>query len=130
LRNDPNEWREELPDNCPPPEAFDPNSRKFYRLVKNLPPTDRDFYSTRQESPERKIGSECIARSVSILSTKEGCLKRKSLPLLRNKIPAEITLPSGSGLVMQTLQDKFHYSWWVKRGFDPIPHCQRVEVGS
>jgi hypothetical protein len=39
-------WYEELPEECPPLEAFSPNEVELYRLAKSNPPTEADFFFT------------------------------------------------------------------------------------
>jgi len=50
------EWFEDLPENCPPNNAYSPNHDRFFRLAKQYPPTERDFFSHRKLYPmNRKI---------------------------------------------------------------------------
>lgn len=123
----PPEWAEELPPNCPPSKATPPNYDTFYRLIPRFPPEKQDFFSHRKLFPTRKFKTnECRARSVSIFSELEECAKIRKLPAHRKKIIIQLTLSPESGVVLQTGRNKKHYSWWMKKGYDPIKNCKEV----
>lgn len=114
------EWREDLPERCPPMEAKT-TSDYYYRLTNNFPPTDLDFVSKKIEEPDRKFKcGECIARACSVFSEKSGCENQKKLPLHKNQKVVRVKLDESSGLVMQTGRDKKHYSWWRDRRFNIV----------
>lgn len=112
------EWFEELPEACPPQDAFTPNQEKYYRLAENNPPEDKDFHSQRKCAQHAvfKGVPECIACSVSIWKDKERCLNIKKLPRHKNKSVVELTLNREDGLLLQTFKPQ-HYSWWRSRSF-------------
>lgn len=119
-------WAEPLPPGCPPNDAVRPSATCFYRFVAAFPPSERDFHSQRMLCPSRSFGQgECIASAVSLVDSLAGCGLVKKLPLYKNKrIVVMIVLPPESGLVKQTGTNQWHYSWWRRRGFDPIPRCK------
>ena len=120
-------WAEDLPDNCPPGCAKQPNSEEFYRLVTSLPPTEQDFWSNRKLYPDREFEvDECRARSLSILKDHSQCIALRKYPTLKNKTAVKLVLPMDAGVIKRTGR-KTHYSWWRRAGFDPIPICEAVE---
>ena len=117
-------WAEDLPKGCPPSDAFDAESRDYYRLVETVPPTERDFWSHRKLYPTKAFRTdECVARSVSLFATMDACGQAAKLPSLKKKHTVTIALPPGSGVLKQTGRSLDHFSWWRADGFDPIPAC-------
>jgi hypothetical protein len=122
----PDSWFENLPQNCPPSAAENPSNRLFYRLVRGFPPSAEDFESNRALFPTRVFRiDECIVRSLSVFESESECLKIKKLPLHKDQTMVGIRLPEISGVVMLTSRNT-HYSWWRRRGFDPISACVLV----
>ena len=114
-------WAEDLPPDCPPADAVAPQNNVFYRLVDNIPPVERDFWSHRKLNPNKNFNTtECVARSCSVLSDLEGCSLVIKLPTQRNKRIVQLTLPAQSGLVKKTGRNLYHYSWWRAGNFDPL----------
>jgi hypothetical protein len=117
-------WIEELPNNCPPSDAFNPNNNEFFRLVNTNPPTLDDFLSFRHMWPNRHISqSECIVRSISIFSKRDEADRIKQLPFHRDQIIAKITLLQKDGLIKQTFASKYHFSWWRTKEFN-LNQCE------
>ena len=125
-------WFEELPESCPPLEAKGPKNFVVFRMVRADCISCTDFWSQRKEQPTRKFRNidECRVRSLSVFDEYERCDRITKLPLHRGKRVAKITLDSSSGVVMQTGQDKHHYSWWRKNDFEPHLIADLVEEGS
>lgn len=119
-------WKEELPDNCPPESAFSPGGVVFYRLVETYPPSEVDFQSTRRRSPNRKMADECTMRACSVFSTYESCERAKKVIKIKNLLIIKLILPPESGVIQQTFSDPNHYSWWIRKGFNPLAYCQEV----
>jgi hypothetical protein len=123
------EWADELPPNCPPADAVEPDYSPFYRLVGNTPPRDEDFWSQRKLYPLKKFHTtECIARSCSLISTIERCAELLKLPTQQSKKIIKLILPPQSGLIKKTGGNVAHYSWWRAKNFNPIPACVEVAV--
>ena len=122
-------WAEPLPERCPPSEAFPPDGSSFYRIVNSFPPTPSDFYSKRKLYPLAIFNAnECIARAISVYKSYEACYTITKLPKYKSKtnFVVSINLPPSSGVVMQTFNDKNHYSWWCTANFNPIQQCQKM----
>lgn len=113
------QWSENLPDQCPPENAFDPNGLVFYRLCETAPPTDQDFKSQRAVCPTcvYKDVTECIAHSLSVWDNVEKCLNLLKLPRHKGKAAMKLELTTNDGLVLRTFKPN-HYSWWKTQSFD------------
>lgn len=121
------EWEEDLNlanETCPPESAMPING--FYFRLGNNPPTPEDFFSHRRLNPDQSYSvTECRARSVSLFDTEEAAKKIKKMPKMRDKnlTVLEINFVNADGLVMQTGDNKHHFSWWKDKGFD-ISKCK------
>lgn len=125
------DWFEPLPVNCPPQDSSQPNGDSYFRLVESIPPSDRDFWSHRKLYPDRRFNtSECTARACSVVSDPVECAKLLKLPTQRNKKIVELKLLPESGVIKQTGQNKYHYSWWRTKNFDPKSYYTEVTVAS
>lgn len=113
------QWSENLPEQCPPDNAFDPDGLVFYRLCDTAPPTENDFKSHRALCPtcNFKNVSECIAHSLSVWDNVEKCLNLLKLPRHKGKSAMKLELTSNDGLVLQTFKPN-HFSWWRTQSFD------------
>ena len=115
------QWCEELPDKCPPDEAFAPTNFVVYRLCRTSPPLEKDFLSQRAKWPSTvfKNISECILRSISCWNDLSKCLNAAKLPAQKGKqtLVMKLILQQSDGLVLKTLNDPNHYSWWRTKSF-------------
>lgn len=113
-------WYEELPNNCPPNDAVEPNGQEFFRLCEVNPASNSDFYSQKKENSNRIFAgvSECILRAVSLWDDQNKCLKQKKYPAQRKKVLGKIELSKEDGLIKNTFKPN-HYSWWRSDKFDP-----------
>ena len=111
---------EELPDNCPPSDAFESDGYEFFRLCVGDPAISSDFFSQKKENPSRTFAgvSDCILSSVSLWDDKNKCLNQKKYPIQKNKILGKIELQKEDGLIKNTFKPN-HYSWWRSDNFDP-----------
>ena len=113
-----NAWSEELPDLCPPKEAFNPDGKVFYRLIESSMPNESDFESQRAMCPDCTFNvSECIARSLSIWDDIDKCLNILKLPRHRGKAAIAILFTPSDGVIQQTFKSN-HYSWWKTQSFN------------
>lgn len=112
--NDQQWYETDMPDECPPADAFGVNGR-FYRFVSDSPSED-DFIPHSRLYPDRSfLGMECQARAISVFSSVEDCNKlRKLSPKFRNKSVAAVQLTPCDGVIMHTPSSlsNAHYSWW------------------
>lgn len=111
-------WLEELPENCPPPDAEQPSSFFCFRLASKNPPDEPDYFSLRKIYPEKKFhADECRARSLSIFNDKTECENIKKLSAHREEYIVSLRLFPGCGLIKKTGKARAHYSWWVLKDF-------------
>lgn len=121
------EWFEELPDRCPPPDALIPKDFIAYRAVRTIPPTDKDFESYRVIFPRRKFKlDECTVRSISLSIKPECCFELLSLPNREEKYVIEIALNADSGVIKKTGNNILHFSWWRKKNFNVANATQKL----
>lgn len=118
-------FREELPADCPPAEAEEiASAREVFRVVRALPPNDRDFDSQRSEKPDRDFPgvSECLARGISVFAKRSDCDRVLKLSHMRNRKICRVRLDAGAGKIQQTFQPS-HHTWWPLASFDILGHC-------
>ena len=118
-------YREPLPEGCPPETAEDiVSSRDFFRLVRSDPPTEKDFMSQRAEQPNRSFDgvTECQARGLSVFAERKESEKALKIPRLRGRLVCRVVLEAGAGHIQQTGKVS-HYTWWPLADFDILEHC-------
>ena len=118
-------YREPLPEGCPPDAAEDTiASREVFRLVRTSPPTEEDFTSQRAQNPGRDFGkiSECQARGLSVFAERGDSQKALKLPRLRGRLICRVVLEKGAGSIQQTGQ-RSHHTWWPLADFDILAYC-------
>lgn len=115
------EWFEDLPDKCPPEDAYESSGQAFYRIAEGDPVKDSDFFSQKKMDPGRIFSGkgidECIIRAVSMFDNVEDARSKLKLPKFKNCCIAEVVLNKKDGLVKQTFKQS-HYSWWRTKMFD------------
>lgn len=126
INNNTMQFRENLPEQCPPAEARCPKSGELvYRLGHNSNGySDDDFLSHWQLNPG-KHGSystrpgECQAKSLSIFLKEADVIQARKLPTLkRMQSILRIKLDPTDGQLMQTSRPS-HHSLWLSCTFDP-----------
>ena len=111
-------WLEDLPESCPPSDAYASNET-FYRLVSNNPPKISDFWSNRKIFPQTPFPDldECLIKSCSIISTIEECKKRRKHSRFKDKRILKFYLNRDIGVIKKTF-GRCHFSWWVSANLD------------
>lgn len=110
-------WFEDLPEQCPPNDAFTPSGQTYYRLVNDLNNAEVDLVSQRYSKPTKKFSQdECICRSVSVFENFEDCENITKLPRHKNKKIFTLKLLESDGLLKQTFKPS-HHSWWRSSKF-------------
>ncbi len=120
-------YREPLPDGCPPQEADDITAeRMVFRLVRTTPVTSQDFQSQRAEKPDRQFPgiSECRARGLSVFADRHDAREKAlKLPRFRGYLVCRVALQPGAGHIQQTFQPS-HHTWWPPADFEILEHCE------
>lgn len=125
------QYKEELPDGCPPLDAENVQNIVFYRLVKSHPPTEEDFISLKGQNPTKDYNShECEARALSVFVELSGALEVLKLPTQKGKQITKLKLGSNSGKHKRTFTRQHHHSWWVYSSIDPLACCETVQMES
>jgi hypothetical protein len=119
------QFRDHLPSNCPPVDAY-PSVMVVYYLVDSDPPTQKDFLSLKEKRPDRNFDTPdkiCESCGLSVFTDIVGTeLARKISRSLRNKKLAKGNLPKNSGKIKNTPSQNTgdtHHTWWVNRDIDP-----------
>ncbi len=115
------DWYEELPDGCPPADAWaPPEGKAFFRLVGNNPPTEADFMPLATEHPDRKVSAAkaCEAMAISLRDNIDEAHALLKLPTQRGKQVVQLALTGDAGVVKQTGRNCGHHSWWRSSAFD------------
>ena len=120
------EYREDLPNGCPPAEAK-PLTMRLYRLIRSFPPEESDFDSQWLEHSEKQAeweNIECRAKGLSLfISLRVARQKAKGRRMLRKEVCAVKVTPE-SGLVEQT--SGFHFTWWPLKDCNILALCSEV----
>ena len=120
------QYRDPLPEDCPPPEAAEINRPSvFFRMVHNDPPTEADFLSQRQENPAIQLRnlSECHARGVSLFSAKRDASRLIRQGKFAGCSVVRISLDAGMGAVLKS-GSRSHFTWWPAAGLDYAALCR------
>ena len=114
-------WKEELPESCPPKEATQPNGKVVYRLSNSGTSIEDEYQSQRKICPTCvfKGVSECLSRSLSVYDDLNKCKQLQKLPRFKNRWKGilELKLSINDGMIQQTFKAN-HYSWWRTQEFD------------
>ncbi len=120
-------YKEELPEQCPPGDAFEPSENLVYRLVESNPPTQQDFFSHRKLWPQKEYHTdECRARSISVFFDIVECDLLRALPAHKTKKIAKVKVDESAGKMLSTGRDPSHHSWWIYSGFEAHNNCEIV----
>lgn len=115
------DWYEELPEQCPEKEAFNPDNEVFYRVIDGDRPELTDFISHRLLYGEGRVFPgmpECRARSVSLFKDLSDIQKRTlKTPKFKNKKVVKVLLKKKDGVIAKTSKLS-HYSWWRSKDFN------------
>lgn len=115
-------FRDEFPEDCPPPEASEIGEPIIvYRLSDGVPARARDFKSLWQRRPgdQDLMGvRECQAKGLSVftdLADARGALIEKGSGYV-----VELELSAGMGALQETpsRSRRSHCTWWPEHGID------------
>lgn len=113
------EFREELPESCPPDQASEiGKAMTVYRLARHNPPTENDFKSKLEKQPTLPVPNPCIARGLSVWESLETCKAQIKLPARKNSVVLELTLVPDSGIILH--DGGPHITWWPFKATDVL----------
>ena len=109
-------WADNLPENCPPENVNISNGDYFFRLTLNEREiVPEDWFNYLKLNPLRHFSKEQIiyCAGLSMQETIESAMKVKKLPYMKrfNGL-AKISIIPEDGVILQTLRDPHHYTWW------------------
>ena len=125
--------RDDLPDDCPPPNAKTiVEELRLYRLVAQFPPKGKDFEPHWEMYPHNREtwlaeDGECDAKGLSLLTTLEAAKRRTTLRNLIGKKVAEVRLQPGSGMISPTSKSG-HVTWWPSQTHHILAICVECEI--
>ena len=120
-------WRDGLPEDCPPSEATPPDS-PFYRIAKTDPPARDDFapiyYKSRRYAERailrRRDITPCTVRGLSVFSDLDRARKQIEQTPNLGKYIMRLDLQADDGHILSFRRDPIHHTFWPHDGFDPI----------
>lgn len=126
-------FRDEFPEDCPPPEASEIREPVIvYRLSSKFPAQPRDFQSAWQRQPgaESLIGlTECQAKGLSVFTDLADA--RSALSDRGNGFVVELELSAGMGVIQETPSRlrRSHCTWWPAHGIRYAELRQQMRSG-
>lgn len=119
------EFLEPLPDSCPPSNVTPPTEPTLWRLLKSGSPCAADFVSQRERLPTRPYDDECLARSISLVTSLAVCRAVVKSP--RMKFSHAVPVPYDPSLGVWHKDSETHVNWWPFKGIDPAAQVGDVE---
>lgn len=120
------EFLEALPESCPPTSVNAPNEPVLWRLIKSGSPSAADFHSQRERLPTRHYDDECLARSVSLVTSLAVCRAVVKSPRMKFSHAVPITYDPSYGIWHK--DSETHVNWWPYVTTDPVSLIGEVEV--
>ena len=122
------DFLEPLPESCPPTAVVAPTESTLWRLVKTNAVTARDFDSQRERLPNREYSDECMARSVSLVTSLAACRAAiKSPRMARMKFSHAVPVPYDPSYGVWHKDQPTHVNWWPYISVDPLSIAGVVE---
>lgn len=119
-------YRDELPENCPPPEAEEiAEPRVVYHFARRVPPARRDFRTTLARQPGKFFPprERCLAAGLSVFGDAAVCEAWQRRGRFRGSVIAAVSLEAGAGSILKT-GGPSHYTWRPAADFDIAAHCR------
>lgn len=119
------DFLEPLPESCPPSEVIAPKESVLWRLLKSGSPTAVDFFSQRERLPTRHYDDECLARSISLVTSLAVC--RAVIKSPRMKFSHAVPVPHDPRCGVWHKDSETHVNWWPYITTDPVSLIGGVE---
>lgn len=122
------QWPRHFPSGCPPPEAR-PINGIFFRLTKNVEPTQADFLSHTELGRRKSIEDDPVrAAGLSVFSDLGAALGMKgNVRCFRNFSIVKGRLAPEHGVHLEKVRCRCGYTYWPLR--DAIPQLPRIFAG-
>lgn len=122
------DFLEPLPDSCPPSDVTLPTEKTLWRLIKAPVVFPSDFESQRARLPNHKYPDECLARSISLMTTIGACRSAMKSPYMaRMKFSHAIPVPYDAETGVWHQDGATHVNWWPYKSVDPLSIAGKVE---
>jgi hypothetical protein len=110
-------WADKMPDNCPPQDVSVADEEVFFRMIRHDSIiVDEDWFNHLVLFPNKHYSSEdkILAAGLSVNNNLEDIRNKIKLPKLRKyfKGLAKISLIPEDGVILQTGEERSHYTWW------------------
>lgn len=119
---------EPLPNSCPPENLTTPTEPVLWRLLRNSAHTAADFDSQRKRLSNHKYPDECLARSVSLMTSLAACraaVKSPRMAKMKFTHAVEVPYDPNHGVWHKDLST--HVNWWPYSGVNPTQIAGKVE---
>ena len=119
------EFKESLPDGCPPEEAVDEALDNVCRFLPYTPPDDEKNYLSHAEL-DKPTGNAtlCKARSCSLFYYTSVAQQAAKIGRFKRMKVAVLSFPTGSGMHMHGRSG--HIDFWVAANVDPTDYVKHV----
>ena len=121
------DFRELLPDNCPPEDAHMGGYEVLYRFVPATPATNGDFdsHAAKGKAPPPTV-DPCRWSSCSFFRSRKDALSKLKLPKAKARFShfAVVNVPQGSGY---SVEKSGHVDLWMFSTFDPVSAIVKYE---
>lgn len=119
-------FKEELPESCPPSASIDVAITDAWRFVKILPASDEHFASFRALKREnKKKKDECGWASCSLFHPETRVQNLSKLQMFKiHKGMVKLEIPTGSG--MSVIGEDGHIHFWAYDTFSPTAHIVKT----
>lgn len=122
------DFLEPLPTSCPPEKVVTPTEPVLWRLLRTSAHTAEDFDSQRKRLSSHKYPDECLARSVSLMTSLAACRAAvKSPRMVKMKFTHAVEVPCDPGLGVWHKDQPTHVNWWPYLTVSPTGIAGRVE---
>lgn len=121
-------FRETLPDSCPPSNPQHPPLPSSWRMLKNDAAQESDFDSHRKRMPTKHFNDECKARGVSLTTTLEACRMARKAPYPNMKaFKYAVCVVNDKAYGVFDKNGDTHISLWLAEGANPMDLTRQVE---
>lgn len=113
------EYKEELPDECPPSYAVDEALENVCRFLAYSPPqSEKNFMSHAALGKRTGNASDCKARSCSLFKFNHVAKQAMKIGAFKNMKIAVLNIPEGAGVY--TNGKSGHIDFWMEKNFIPV----------
>ncbi|WP_147466527.1 hypothetical protein [Pseudomonas syringae] len=122
------DFLEPLPESCPPEKTIAPAEATLWRLLRTSAYAAEDFDSQRKRLSKHKYPDECLARSVSLMTTLAACRAAvKSPRMVKMKFTHAVEVPCRPDYGVWHKDQPNHVNWWPYLTVNPTGIAGKVE---